>query len=89
MPIGMSPVLKSLAILVSQCSIAVERLHDHGNSYKRKHLIGVGLHSEVKTIIIISGSMVAHRQTWCWKNVLDMDQQTAGREKDTGPGLGF
>ncbi|KAL6037402.1 hypothetical protein STEG23_003590 [Scotinomys teguina] len=27
----------------SQCSVAVKRHHDQGNSYERKHLIGAGL----------------------------------------------
>ena len=28
---------------LSQCSITVKRHHDHGSSYKRKHLIRAGL----------------------------------------------
>jgi hypothetical protein len=45
-------------------SIAVKRHHDQGNSYKNINwgwLIG----SEVQSIIIVAGSMVTSRQTWC------------------------
>ena len=36
--------------------IAVKRHHDHGNSYKGKHLMEVTV-SEVQSIIIMVGSM--------------------------------
>jgi hypothetical protein len=33
-------LLKLQLHALSQCSIAVKRHHDHGNSYKGRHLIG-------------------------------------------------
>jgi uncharacterized membrane protein YhaH (DUF805 family) len=37
----------SLGTFFSQCSAAVKRLHDQGNTHKRKHLIAADLVSEV------------------------------------------
>jgi hypothetical protein len=37
--------------------MVVKRHHDRSSSYKRKHLIGACLVSEVKFIIIMVGSM--------------------------------
>ena len=52
------------AVLV-RVSIAVKRHYDHSNSYKGKYLILVAYNSEVWSIIvIIAGSMAAHRQIW-------------------------
>jgi hypothetical protein len=51
-----------LAVLVS-----VKRHQCHCSSYKEKHLTGLAYVSEVKSIIIMVGSMATHRQTWCWK----------------------
>ena len=47
--IAISPV-----VLVS-VSVSVKRHHDHCNSYKGKHLIGVAYISEVESIITMVG----------------------------------
>jgi hypothetical protein len=47
----------------------VKRHHDHGNSYKGQHLIWGWLTvSEVQSMIVMTGSMVACRQMWCWRS---------------------
>ena len=43
--------------ILVRVSIAVKRHHDHGNSYKRKHLIGAGLQ--------FRGLVHYHRGRWC------------------------
>jgi hypothetical protein len=48
---------------LTQCSIAVKIHHDQGNSYNRKHLLGVlPIVSESLSTIIMAGSLVACRQ---------------------------
>ena len=41
--------------VIDRISIAVKRHHDHGNSYKGKHLFVVVYSSEVQSIIIVVG----------------------------------
>jgi hypothetical protein len=41
----------------------MKRYHDHGNSYKGKHLTGANLQSQVYLLSITSGSMAVYRQT--------------------------
>ena len=58
----MEKVTKAVLVWVF---ITVKRHHHHGNSYKRKHFIGgssVAV-SDAQSIIIMTGSMVACRQT--------------------------
>ena len=67
-------------------SIAVKGDHDHGSSYKRKHLIGGLVYSlEVKSIVIMVGSKAAYGQTWCrrrsWEFYIWVGRQQ--EEKDT------
>ena len=63
-------------IVLVRVSITVKRYHDHGNSYKGKHLIEVAAYSsEVQSIIIMARSMVSCRQTWYW---LHLDQKATG-----------
>ena len=52
-------------MLLVRVSVAARRHHDHGNSYKGKHLIGVAYSSEVSTITVMVGSMAALGQAWC------------------------
>ena len=49
-------------------SISVKRYHDHGNSYKGKHLIG-DLHFQRFSPLSSWWNMVACRQTWCWSRI--------------------
>ena len=71
-------------------SIAVKRHHEHGNSYKGKHLIGAGLqfrglvhyHHGRKRGSVQSDMMLEKES-----RILRLDLQVAGREKHTGPGL--
>lgn len=44
-----------------RCWLSWEGHHDHGNSYKEKHLTGACF------IVIKTGSKVAHRQTKPWR----------------------
>jgi hypothetical protein len=73
----------SFLIYLSQCSIAVKRHHDQGNSYKRKHLIGAGLQS----IVILAGSMAVYRQIQCWKSSWELYVWIHGQQqvRDSGP----
>lgn len=74
---------------LSLCPIAVKRKHDHGNSYKEKDFIGVGLQFWSLARYHHGGKHVAHRQA-CWRGklrVLHPDWQAAGRQSDIGPGL--
>ena len=51
--------------ILFRVSMAVKKQHDHGNSYKEKHLIEVAdCSSEVQSIVIMAGNMIACRQTW-------------------------
>ncbi|KAL6065673.1 hypothetical protein STEG23_028034, partial [Scotinomys teguina] len=54
----------------SQCSIAVKRHHDQGNSYERRHLIeDLLIVSESESMVIMAGSMAA-----CWQTPRKMRQ---------------
>lgn len=56
-----------LGICLSQCPVAVKSCHVYSNSSLKKkatkHLTGDYLLSEVSIIIMVMGSMAAHRQT--------------------------
>jgi hypothetical protein len=57
-------------LFLSHClrvSIAVKKHHDHGNSYKGKHLVGEGLQLRGLVLYQDGGSMAALSQTWCWR----------------------
>jgi hypothetical protein len=60
---------------LSQCSIAVKRHHGHGNSYKGKHLTGVGL--------LFWGSLhYQHdRETWCLRRSSEFCIHISGSRK--------
>ena len=49
----------------------MKRHHDQDNSYKGKHLIGAGFQFQrfSLSIIMMTGSMTACRQTWDWKSL--------------------
>jgi hypothetical protein len=49
-------------------STAVKGHHDQGNSCKGQLDWDWLILSEVPSIIIMAGSMVACRQTWCWRS---------------------
>ena len=64
-------------------SVAVKRRHDHGNSYKRKHLTGVGLQFRGLTHCYskkknggTQADMVLEKEL----RLLHPDKQTAGKE---------
>ena len=70
----------------------MKRHHDHGNSYKGKYLPGAGLQVQIFSPISSwraawqrAGRCVAEKLLI----VLQLDPRAAGREKATGPGLGF
>ena len=46
----------------------MKRYHDHGNSYKGHFTVEVGLAYSSRGLIHCHGSMVASRQTWCWRS---------------------
>lgn len=67
----------NLGSVLGRVSIVVKRCHTPETSYKGKHLIEVlAYSSEVQSVIIMAGNMVACRQTQCW---LRLDQK-AGSE---------
>jgi hypothetical protein len=43
-----------LKLCPKQCSLAVKRHHDHGNTYKGKHLGEVGLESCTQTDMVVA-----------------------------------
>ena len=80
-----------LLIVSVRVSIAVTSHHGHGNSYKRKHLIGAGL--QVRRSLVhhchggkpgsVQADMVLEKEL----RVLHLDGQAPGRETDAGSGL--
>ena len=76
---------------LSHCSIAVKRQHDHGSSYKGKHLIGACL--QVQGFSPLSSQW----KTWWHTGRHDagegVENSTSGltgnrkTERDNGPGL--
>lgn len=52
--------------------IAVKKHDGRGNSYRGKYLIGGGggglIVSEGQSILMVTGSMAACGQTWCWRS---------------------
>jgi hypothetical protein len=63
----------------------VKKHHEQGNSYKREHLTGAGLEFQRLSSWGTQVDMVLEKLL----RVLHLDLQTAGRERDTRPGLGL
>lgn len=67
--------------VLAKASIAVKRYHDHGNSYKWKHLTGAGLQFRGLLFIVIEGIMAVCKQIWCWRGTENPISRTTGRRK--------
>ena len=48
-------------------SIAVKRQHDHATHIKINIKMDLTFGSEVRSIIVVKGSMMACKQTWYWR----------------------
>ena len=70
---------------LSQCLLAAERHRDPDNSYKEKHFSGL-----VYSFRGLVHSQHGGRQAWCWRRSGEFYIRiSGGRERATGPGLGF
>ena len=77
-------------ILVTAIAVKRHHDHDHGNSYKAKHLTGAGLQLESSVHCQHDrkhGSLQVDKVQEKELGVLHLDPQVAGR--DTGPDLSF
>lgn len=84
-------LLLGLPRCLSQCSIAVKRCCDHGNSYKGKHLTGACLQFWRIRAIVMGRSTAAGRQAGMILEELDFCSLVRKQQEEsaTGPGLGF
>lgn len=70
------------------CCEEIEALTETMTTLKKENIrLGLPYNSDVSSIIIMEGSMAAHRLDARRRRVLHLNQQTAGRESDIGPGL--
>lgn len=73
--------------VLARGSIAVNRHHDHNNSYKGTHLIGAGSQVQRSSPLSSCRKHGGTQADMVLERALHLDHQAAGRESDTGPGL--
>jgi hypothetical protein len=70
-----------MGTVLIRVSIAVKRHHEHRNFMKETISLGLAYSSEVQSIIFMVGSVVAHRQTRCWRGAESSTSGSAGSRK--------